>query len=249
MSDIPELEHALVEAARRHYRRGATGAARRARHRLARPLRFAAAPLVLAAIAVAVVAVARVAAPPRAERPTDAPATTPGFVELQRAYGVFRRPRRTSDALPGRIPLSPYYDAEGSRQVGTAGGQRAFVIPARDVRGKPDLCTLTTVASTGVNGRCAPFVSTYGDGVLVSRSRRVSDGAPLLLAVFRDGVTMATIRLRDGSRIKRAVRDNAVFALLPSRAVALSWTDGRGRGRSRILPGGAQAPATGTKTG
>ena len=239
MSAIPELEQALVDAGRRHYRRGALA---RGRRRLARPLRLAAPALALAAVAVVVVIIARVAAPPREERPAIGPPTR-SPERLARDFAIFRRARRASDALPARVPYPPYADTRNSRLVGAAGGQRAFVFPSDDPDRGAELCTFTTVSGTGGNGMCAPLVAGVGDSrLLASRSRRVSDGAPLLLAIFRDGITEARITLRDGTILDRPIRENAIFLALPSQAVSVSWTDASGVSHAQAFAGRPHCP-------
>jgi hypothetical protein len=147
VSEIFELERTLVDAARRHYRRGPAGAAARARRRFARPLRIAAVPLALAALVLLVVAIARTAAPPREERPavTATPASRPGVESLGRSFGVFRRPRRSSDVLPQR-PFAPggwRARTDQSRLVARAGDRRMYAYPASRPGHGTVLCTMT----------------------------------------------------------------------------------------------------------
>jgi hypothetical protein len=235
VSEIFELEQALVDAARRHHRRGVRGAARRARRRFGRPLRIAAPALAVVALAVVVVIIARLAAAPDPERAAAPPTARDAF---QRGFAIFRRPARASDALSAQIAFSPSWETQRARLLGTAGGQRAFAVPA----GR-DLCVVTSVSPNGVNSACTPVTSiAEGERVLASRSRRVGDGRALVVVVVPDGVAEVRIELRDGTIADRRVSENAVFASLPSQAVSVSWTDPAGHAHAQRLGAGQRCP-------
>jgi hypothetical protein len=248
MSAIPELEQALVDAARRHYRRGPRGAAGRAGRRFARPLRLAAPVLVLAALAVLVLAVARVAAPTREERTAPVPAATPsvspqaGLDEIRRAFAVFRRPRRASDALPytskqrrqiqrrARTSRWPRPLLGQSRLVARSGELRMYAYPATDRAHGLSLCTATFSGRGGGGGGCGPVSTAASESRPMSAWGPPRRGKPgQLEALLRDGIDEVRITLRDGTIFPSAVHDNGLLVSLPSMVTSMSWTGPSGR--------------------
>jgi hypothetical protein len=225
VSEIFELERALVDAARRHYRRGARGAFGRARRRVGRPLRIAAVPLALIVLVAVVIAIARTAAPPREERPAATPAATPvsGLDDLRRAFAIFRRPRVAADALPSEsiAPRRARALTDQSRLAAHEGDMKLWVFPVVEAAHGLGLCTWMR-ARRGGSGGCTWLETAESDDHPMTMSSPPRRGKPGLFAgIFRDDIDDVRITLRDGTILRRPVKDNAV--LVPLSSAMTSW--------------------------
>jgi hypothetical protein len=153
MSDFPELQHALVDAARRRH-----GRAPRT-WRLMRPVAVAAA---CAAAAVALFLVARPGNDERSAGPGDSGA-------LAKTLAVFQRPAGDADALPlsgaalerfGSGPGGAQLDVSQTRLVLENGGEKLYLVAARmlDVDG---VCASLFRGDEEIGTVCGPVDPTH----------------------------------------------------------------------------------------
>jgi hypothetical protein len=217
MTDLPELQHLLIEAAgRRSRRRRRVGGAR--------------AVALVAAAAVAVVAVPRGASDDvelPAVTPTPAPVASPEPSTIEQAYGVFRRPARATD----RVKL--FGQARGSETRRVATGTKTNLYLAV----KPgQVCVITAGphnAGTGMScGATRLFLTD-------ARLHGSVGSAPAAAFAFQDGVHEVTLTLDNGSRTTYPITGNGVvFDTLPARVTRVEWIGGDGLAHSSDFVGG-----------
>lgn len=148
MSDFPELQHALVDAARRRYGRASRT------WRLMRPVAVAA---VCAAAAVAAFLIARPADDERSAAPGESGA-------LAKTFEVFQRPARDGDALPlsgdalqrfAAGPGAAQLDVSRTRLVLEDGGEKLYLVAAR-MLGVDAVCASLFRGDEEVGTVCGP---------------------------------------------------------------------------------------------
>ncbi|MDA0158643.1 hypothetical protein OM076_00080 [Solirubrobacter ginsenosidimutans] len=204
MTDMPELQAVLLDAARR-------------RRRLRRSRRVAAAAALPLAALVAVLALSP--SVPEREREAPAPSAKPATpTRVEDAYGVLRRPARRVDRFAGEQP------GDVSRRIAATPTINVFLV----LRGN-DLCLVTATKQNRMGGMgCGP-ASTYLDGRRPIGSFSDEEGPSTLVSVFPDGVAEATVTLADGSTVTRPVKDNTFALDVPARPTKLQWTAPDGR--------------------
>jgi hypothetical protein len=232
MSDFPELQHALVDAARRRH-----GRAPRT-WRLMRPVAVA------AVCAVAAVAVITLAGTPADDRNVNPPAAGVEPTAFEKDFAVFRRPRTAADRLPhAKAVIKDWtarqdgdtFDPETSRRVADDGHWQVFLMTAR-VSGVPAVC-----ATTFYDGR----LQQWGGCSLKLPRDEIDSATPVAhgwtaadysfppsttdpgayLIVVADE-TELTYTFADGSQQRLPVRDNLVFVSPIERwPKRLSWVD------------------------
>jgi hypothetical protein len=231
MTDFPELQHALVDAARERYGR------RRRLPRLA--LRLVPVAAACAVIAAVVLVVANGAGDPEQPAP---PAGAPAE-QLERAFAIFRRPARPADALPleGK-QLERFASGRGRAQmdVGRArlaydeGARRLYLIPA-EIDGRAAVCASLFRGAREVSWHCGPFGS---DGVVATVIPARFGEPNTVLGAAADGVK-EIFAFAEGN-FGWEVRNNGVLLRVDRYPTRLWWTDPTGRERSI----GVAAPST-----
>jgi hypothetical protein len=199
MTDIPELQHLLIEAAGRR-----SGVRRRAKGARAVAL--------VAVVALAVVALPRVDGADDVEIPAvPPPAATAAPQTIEAAYGVFRRPARATD----RVMVTQMHGAETRRVAKTdkiqvflaVKGERTCVV----VRGPRPGATGTTCGPTQLYLGGYRLLGSTGNGPYAA-----AFAAP-------DGIRGITFTFDDGRRIAFPVTTNGLAVQLPQRAVRAEW--------------------------
>jgi hypothetical protein len=225
VTEFPELQQALVGAARRRY-----GRAPRA-WRLARPV------LIAAACAAAVVAVILLAGTHAPEKHSVAP--TVGTADtLEAKYGVFRRPATDADRLPDVEEFKRYwlvrddratFDPAQTRLVAQDGNTQVFLVGIT-MDGREALCGVVYGTSEVGTGGCSVIASPIGRDVFaaVVGVPAGAQGATILAAV-PDGVDEVIVIFDDHSTEHVAVRDNAVYATFDRWPVSIAWDDADGQ--------------------
>jgi hypothetical protein len=222
MTDLPQLQQLLVEAADRRIRRP--------RHALRLTLVFA-----VLGLAVLVVTNLPQDAADR-EVPATPPATatpTPTAVSknaVERAFGVFRRPARSQDD-PGQLPRAW---RGTTRRIASTGEADVFLILAGN-----NLCMWTRSGRRGGGGGCGPRGS-YLAGHRVIGSFSDDDGPSMIALAFPDGVHEVTLTLANGTRATYPVKDNGFARAVPARLARLDWIAPDGKAMSQQL---SRAPA------
>lgn len=207
MTDLPQLQTLLVEAARR----------RRRRRRVATVARtFALAAPMLAVVAV----VAGRESDP--EVAVERPAGTARTVD--QAYAVFRRAARPGD----RLPRGGIRGRWGRTRLIAQHGLTHQVFLAE--RGR-DLCLVTAEEKKVGSVGCGP-VRTYLDGHRPLGSYSDEEGPGPIAFAFPDGVRQVRLTLADGTSATYPVRDNGFARMLRSRATLLEWTAPDGKPES-----------------
>lgn len=243
MTALPQLERDLAEAAARHY---APGWRRRLVARSGRRLRGPVAAGVAAAALVLVLLVVglRLEAGEPGPRALDraAPAPTAGLDQLQASVAVFRRERRPADSLPdlgpgslGRRFLGARLLRDESRLLASNGRYRYYGVPARGRRGD-ELCVLTYDARLrGVSGGCGPLRRPWSpdrpDWSTTTRPRQHQE----YFALFPDGIVRVELELRNGRRVTRAIRENAVLVTVKPGIKTARWVDRQGHRYGRTF--------------
>lgn len=237
MTALPQLERDLADAAARHYapgwrRRHAARSVLRLRGPVA--VGVAAAALVLALL----VAGLRLEAGEPAPRALDqaAPAPTAGLDQLRASLAVFRRERRPADSLPDLEPgsagqrfLGARLLRDESRLLASNGRYRYYGVPARGPSGDA-FCVLTYDARRpGASGGCGPLQRPWSperpDWSTTTRARQHQE----YFALFPDSIVRVELELRNGRRLTRAVRENAVLVTVKPGIKAARWVDRQGR--------------------
>jgi hypothetical protein len=153
--------------------------------------------------------------------------------DILAAYAVFRRARGTRDDLPDSAPWPVRGQPRGpsldvnvdlSRRIGTASGQRAWLVP-----GETQLCLVTAGPGRGGSLGCGPVAgSGYASGHAPIGSITVGPWAwrphrRLVATALPDGTTDVRLE-RDGRRLRALeLRDNGVVTRTGG-AERLSWT-------------------------
>jgi hypothetical protein len=244
MSDFPELQHALVDAARHRY-----GRAPRA-WRVMRPVAVA------AVCAAATVAVITVAGTPADDRQVNPPAARPELTPVERDFEVFRRPKTAADELPDLKAVmkrwTPREDRDTinpriGRKVVDDGHWQVFLNAARK-SGAPAVCA--TVFYDGKLQQWAGCSLKYpraeigpktplGNGwVVADYSFPPSTTDPgAYMIIVADGVDELTYTYADGSTQVLPVKDNIVFVSPIDRwPTRLSWVDDVKPQSQTVLP-------------
>jgi hypothetical protein len=199
MTDIPELQHLLIDAAARRSR-----ARRRAKGVRAVAL--------VAVVALAVVALPRIdgqdveipAVPP----PT--PTATPTTIEA--AYGVFRRPSRPTD----RVELKQMPGAE-TRRIAKTSKVDVFLA----AKGERVCVAVERIAGRATDLTCGPQSQFLGGHRLLGATTTRPNS---LAFAFPDGVRSVTFTREDGHRTSFVVISNGVTVQPPSPIVKAEWT-------------------------
>jgi hypothetical protein len=213
VTEFPELQTALVDAAGRRY----------ARRRAWRPVGGLI--LVGAAVAAAVVLIAVIGRSPDIEQP--APPAKPR-VTLRQHFEVFRRPRTPADKLPsdvdtlGLLKLRP----GRSRLVAKQGRYEVYLVPTRGgevciadyTRGLPEGAICSSVADmadeTNPLGQFGPDWLTY---------------------VLPNGVHDIRVVLADGTVVRPRLRDNAILVRVPEAPYSVTWVGAAGELHGIVL--------------
>lgn len=213
MTDIPELQHLLIEAAGR-------------RSRVRRRVKGVRAVAVVAAAAVAVLAVPRLVT---SDRDIEVPAVTSPVpappATIESAYGVFRRPARAIDRVqvPGRIR-----GAE-TRRIATGAGMRVFLA----VRGEQACVVVAEAERTAMT--CRPTRLFLGGYRLYASGGLRPNTAGY---AFPDGVREVTFTLDDDRRVTLPVTTNGIVAELPAGVIRADWVAPDGQPQSEDFEAG-----------
>lgn len=229
MTLLPELEHALTEAARtRRRRRPATVAL------------LATAALVFAGV----VAAAFPREGEQAAAPVPAPVQiggTPAPAEVQKALAVFRRPRRPSDVLPRRLRTQldvGTADPNTSRRVRLAPDRPAYLMAAKGR--ERDVCMLTPGTL-----QCPPVGVIITKGVAAGIKTSDTGDTLIIDAIVADGIASVAGKFA-GRRATGTVHDNVVTLSISGLTPGLNG--GRPNPKRRLLVLSWQAPDGTTKT-
>ena len=233
MTEFPELQQALVDAARRRH-----GRAPRT-WRLVRPV------LVTGACAAAVAAVLMLSTSAPDDEQPAAPAVAAGD-PLEQYYDVFRRPATDADALPNvediRTGLGgrdgAAFDPTKARLLVEDGALQVFVAGA-SMQGLPSICVFLFEDRRTDRSACILIGPQYepSDWEVTGGSwpMRGGDGE-LFVAAVADGVDEVVLTFADDSTQRLAVRDNAVYARLGRRPVSFAYDDADGRRHAVEMP-------------
>ena len=238
MTEFPELQQALVDAARRRHGRASRT------WRLARPVLVTGA--CAAAVVVAVLMLSMGA--PDDEQPAAPAVATGGPLEqlLEQHYGVFRRPATDADVLPDPQDVrnslggadAAAFDPTDARLAVVDGALQGFVVGAT-MNGKPSTCMFLYEAGHSDRSACTLLAPPYqpSDWEVVGSdwTMRGAEGE-LFLAAVADGVDEVVLTFADDSTQRLAARDNAVYARLERRPVNYAYTDADGRRHSVDMP-------------
>lgn len=222
MTDFPELQHALVDAARRRHA---------PRRRAWRVLRVAVP--VAAVVALIVVLAGERASDERSATPSPTPVATLAPTDaLSRNYEVFRRPPASTDALPGE-PVTPpdepgtEIDSDRARLLFERGDLRIYAVAA--TRGEdPRVCVLPFVGDVQEEGRCHPVLENPALGGTVTFVSVLVDGAPEIAALAADDVPALEVEFPDGRVERHEFVNSAVLAPADPWPSALEWRNGAG---------------------
>ncbi len=211
MTDIPELQHLLIEAADR----------RRGRRRVAVAARGLA---LAAALVLAVLLVPRIAAQDReVEVPgttatataTAAPTVTSKPKTVEEAFAVFRRPAGKQDHTTMRLP-----EVKGGevRRIASTPTIEVFL-----AWGGKQMCLVTqAIGHRGGSTGCGR-TSVYLDGHHPTGSYSDDKGKSTIAFAFPDGVSEVTVTLENGDRDTYPVANNGFARDVPERPARLEW--------------------------
>jgi hypothetical protein len=228
MSLYPELEAALVDAARRRHS---------PRRRVLRLGRLAAPAGAVAAAAAVVWVLA--SGPPDSEQAVPPVATLAPTDQLSRTYEPFRMPATGSDRLPvsdaeiERLALvgGAKLDPERVRLLASNGDRRVYAVAAS--RPEPGVCLLSFSDTFQEAAACTDIDEPSGRSSMLFLPIGDAYGpAGAIAAIAADGVDQLELRFRDGSSERRAFVDNALYVLLDRPPERLSWVDPNGRSHS-----------------
>jgi hypothetical protein len=217
VTEFPELQQALVVAARRRYGRAA------------RTWRFARPALVAAAVAAAVIAVLAITRAPDEER-TASPSIA-AAAPLTRDYSVFRRPATDVDRLPQGMAAfgSIRLDDDQTRRV-VKDGKWSVYLAGGTMDGRDALCALVDDRSGGVRYGCA-YRDVKTEGGLKPYPFPPGEGqAGAIAAVAQDGIDELLVTYADHSTVHVPVHDNVAFYAPGDRwpeSIAWDGIDGR----------------------
>ncbi len=211
MTEFPELQQALVHAARH----------RRRTPRVARPLVIAVA---CAAIAAAVLTITREPNDERAANPTIDPLTK---------YAVFQRAGTRADLPASAVAGMPGLRIDATRLVERSGPWRVYLV-AGTLDGRRSLCAFAVIAERARFG-CDPAGTVHAYGFAPS------DGDPGGIVVTApDGVDQIEVTF-DGESFGTSVVDNAALVRVepwPAGKGAVTWTDAGGTRHDAPLKSG-----------
>jgi hypothetical protein len=222
MTDFPELQHALVDAARRRHA---------PRRRAWRVLRVA----VPAAAAVALIAVlaGERTSDERPATPSPTPAATLAPIDpLSRNYEVFRRPSARTDALPGK-PVTPP-DEPGTtienrpRLLFERGDSRFYAVQASRRDASPLVCVLQFVGDVQEAGSCNPVVENPALGGTVTWVPVLLDGAAAIAALAADDISELEVEFPDGTSERHPFAGGAVLVPADPWPSGLTWMNTAG---------------------
>jgi hypothetical protein len=212
VTDFPELQAALVEAAGR----------RRGRRWAWRPVGGL---IVVGAAVAAIALIAVLGRSPDVEQP--APPARP-HPTLRQRFEVFRRPRTAADRLPsnpdrlGELKLRP----QGSRRVAKQGGYEVFLVPTRDGQ----VCIADYTARLADGAICS------------SRRELDDETNPLgqfgpdwVVYAFQDGVHDVRVVLADGTVVRPRLRDNAILVRVAEGPYSVTWIGASGEPHGIVL--------------
>jgi hypothetical protein len=207
MTDFPELQAALVDAAGRRYGRR--------RRRLLRPVGGLVAASAAAAAAVAVIA--SLGGTPDVEEP--APPAKP-VVRLEQRFEVFRRPPTAADRLPAAEMLTQErVHAKRARLVAELGNRRVFMVPAR----RDWVCVIDVTGNFPEGSVCGPVAAAADE-----RNPTGQFGPHYVQYVFPDGVHDVRLTLSDGRLVRPEVRTNAILVKVAQEPYSLTWVGASG---------------------
>jgi hypothetical protein len=214
VTQFPELQDALVEAAGRYHT---------PRRRTWRAVRLAV-PAVAVALAAAL---AILVALPRSSPDTEKPA--PGATRadaFERQFSVFRRLRTAADAIPASFHISAIpLQRDRGRLLGRDGDLRLFLVPT--TRG--GVCPLAFVGGRFHAGTCVSLAEAtdapmgdYGRGGTVAW-------------VLGDELADMRLSLVDGSVLHTRISGNAVILRPGAPALSISWADASGQRHGMLV--------------
>jgi hypothetical protein len=235
VTEFPELQHALVDAAGRYH------APRRRALRLVR----AAVPVAAATAAIAVGVVLVAGDDPGGEQAVPPVATVEPTDALSRTFELYRRPATADDKLPltgerleqFRRPdptASARLDTERVRLLSADGDRRLYVIAAT-IQERPGACLVVFSGELQENGACSPIGPRGDMSLLYLPLYDPSAPAGVIAAIAADGVEEMELRFSDGSSERRRFDGNVVYARLDRWPSGLAWTDPGGRTHTATL--------------
>jgi hypothetical protein len=224
MTDFPELQSALVDAARERYGR---------RVRIPRfPRRL----VPIAAACAVAAAIAIVVATRPADREQAAPPATPPAEQLERSFEIFRRPATPADALPltgKRLERFASGRGDAKMDVGTSrlaykeNTHRLYLIEA-EIDGRPAVCTSWFRGDLELSGFCGPLDDT---GVVYTVVPARFGEPNTVLGAAVDGVKLVSA-ISDRAHFGWEVQNNGVLLRVDHFPSRVFWTDATGRERS-----------------
>jgi hypothetical protein len=216
MTDIPELQHLLIEASARRSRR------RRLR---AAGTRFAA---LAAAVVVAVVVylrseVADVEIPAASPRASAIPHVPPRTVE--QAYAVFRRPVTAADEA--KLAVQPGLEDPETRRIAQTPSNDVYL--AHKGWG---MCLMIESRRGRPGGSSCGRAADYLDAIIPIGVASPDQGPSTIAFAFPDGVRKVTLTLENGDISTYAVTTNGFARDVAARPVRLAWTAPNGTAQS-----------------
>ena len=226
MTDIPELQHLLIDASARRSRR---------RRRRAAGTRFAA---LSAAALVAVVLYPRgesadVELPAASPRVTATPNHAPSTVD--EAYAVFRRPATSEDAT--KFAVQPGFEDAETRRIAQAPSGNVYLAHKGWW-----MCLVTGDRRVPTGGLSCGRAADYLDGIMLIGTYSFEAGPSTIAFAFPDGVRKVTLTLENGDTNTYAVKANGFAREVAARPVRLAWTAPNGTAQSLDFPRAAGVP-------
>jgi hypothetical protein len=198
--DFPELQDALVDAARRRH-----APRRRARRVLSIGL-----PVAATAAAVAAVILVLSGNPPSDEQPVTPVATLAPTDALSRMYEVFRRPPTTADALPPG-PRDAKRDPDRARLLFERGNTRVYAVAAANGE-RPAVCVLWFAGEIRQDGTCSDIIENPALGGRVTFLPVLVEGRSAIAALASDDISELELEFGDGSKQTHRFADSALLA-------------------------------------
>jgi hypothetical protein len=228
MTDIPELQHLLIDASTRRSRR---------RRRRSAGTRFA---VLSAAVLAAVLMYPRgesaeievPAASPRVSA-TPTPAPTPSNVE--EAYAVFRRPATAADET--KFAVQPGFEDAETRRIAQAPSGNVYLAHKGWW-----MCLVTGHRRGLTSGSSCGRAADYLDGIMLIATYSFEPGPSTIAFAIPDGVRTVTLTLANGDTNTYPVKTNGFARDVPARPVRLAWTAPNGTAQSLDFPRLAGVP-------